>query len=288
MDQPSFKTIADLFQVPQPEAGDVASAPRRKEGRNAEESDELGRQSLTDGDIETAIKHFRKAVEQRDPDDPASRIELAGAYNAGDFFPQAMRQYQEALRVREQAEPHVGLSDLFKRYGRFRDSITHLEQAIRLEPNSSYHHLKLAEALREMGERKKALVAIQHAVAAKPDDPFLHYWMGDLLMQMKRYDDALDALRAAIELSPGDDFLYLRATVAFWNAGRRPEAVKALRLASDLDPDKHVYHGLLGHLLAEMGQQEEADQESGRAAKMDRYDEDTIDRLLDEMGFLGE
>jgi tetratricopeptide (TPR) repeat protein len=280
---PSFKTIADLFQVPQTDVSDVKPNVRKKEGETAEESDELGRQSLSEGDFETAIKHFRKAVEQRDVNDPSSRIDLAGAYSASDQFPQAMRQYERALRVKEDAEPHVGLSELYKRYGRFRDSIEHLEQAIRLEPNSPYHHFKLAETLREMGERKRALVAAQHAVAAKPDEPFYHYWMGDLLIHMGRYDEALDSLRAAIELSPGDDYLYVRAMVAFWNAGRKPEAIKAIRLASDLDPEKNVYHGLLGVLLERMGQPDEAKLESERAAKMDRYDRDTLDRLLAEM-----
>jgi tetratricopeptide (TPR) repeat protein len=100
---------------------------------------------------------------------------------------------------------------------------------------------------------------------------------------MERYDEALEYLRAAIELSPGDDYLYLRATVAFWCAERRVESIKALRLASELDPEKHLYHGLLGILLEETGQIEEAALESGRAQKMDRYDEDTMSRLLSEM-----
>ena len=72
-------------------------------------------------------------------------------------------------------------------------------------------------------------------------------------------------------------------TVAFWRAGRRTEAIKAIRLASELDPEKHLYHGLLGILLDENGQAEEAALESGRAEKMDRYDHDMLSRLLDEM-----
>jgi tetratricopeptide (TPR) repeat protein len=97
-------------------------------------------------------------------------------------------------------------------------------------------------------------------------------------------DDALESLRAAIELSPGDDFLYLRAAVAFWGAGRHVEAIKSVRLASDLDPSKNLYHGLLGILLEESGQMEEAQQESERAKKMDRYDHDLLSRLMDELG----
>lgn len=283
--EPGFKTIADLFAVAQPDDLNVAPNARKKEGRNATESEELGRQSLSEGDYEAAIRHFRNAVSQREPTNIATRIDLAGAYDYSDQAPAAFRQYEKALRIQQDAvEPHVGISDLYRRYGRFRDSIERLEEAVRLDPENAYLRIKLAEVLRDAGEPRRALTAAQQAVVVKPDEAFYHYWIGDLLIQMKGYEDALESLRAAIELSPGDDFLYLRAAVAFWGAGRRPEAVKAVRLASDLDPAKHVYHGLLGILLAETGLPEEAAQESGRAEKMDRYDHDTLSRLLDEMG----
>lgn len=285
MNEPSFKTIADLFAVAQPEDLEIIEERRAKTGKDAKESDELGRQSLTDGDFEAAIDHFRRAVEQRDPSDITSRIDLAGAYDYSDQYPQALRQYEKALRLKaDAAEPYVGISDLYKRYGRFRDAIEKLEAAIEKEPANAYFHMKLAETLRDAGERRRALTAAQEAIIIKPDEPFYHYWIGDLMIEIGLYDDALESLRAAIELSPGDDFLYLRAAVSFWRAGRRAEAVKSVRLASELDPAKHLYHGLLGILLDEMEQKEEANLESSRAQKMDRYDHDMLGRIMDEMG----
>lgn len=283
---PTFKQIADLFQVPVlEEPAEVRAAPRKKKGDTAEESDELGRASLSEGDWQMAIKHFRDAIAQREPGDINSRIELAGALEYADQAPQALRQYQIALRAQQEAvEPHLGMSDVYKRYSRYNDCLRELEEAIRLDPSNAYFRIKLAETYRELGEWKKSLQAAQGAVAAKPDEAFYHYWIGDLLIQMKRYEEALESLRAAIELSPGDDFLYLRAAVAFWGAGRKPEAIKAIRLASDLDPSKHLYYGILSILLEESGLVEEARLESDRAKQMDRYDHDSLGRLLDEMG----
>lgn len=286
-DAPSFRQIADLFQLELPRAKSPvpADSPKRKEGKDAAESEELGRQSLSDGDYETAIKHFKRACEQRGNASPDTLVDLAGAYDYADQAPQAMRQYEKALRIQENAvEPWLGLSDVYKRYGRFRESIEHLEKAIKLEPNNPFYRIKLAETLREMGERNRALVAAQGAVTAKPDEPFYHYWIGDLLIELKRYEEALESLRAAIELSPGDDFLYQRACVAFWCSGRQQEAIKAVRLASDLDPEKDLYHGLLELLLSEAGMNEEAELEKGRADKMDTYDHEILRRLAKEMG----
>jgi len=282
--EPTFKVIADLFQVPQPADLEVHASTRKRHGENAAESGQMGRQCLNEGDYENAIRHFKEAVAQSDPNDVAPLIDLAGALEYGDEYPQALRQYERALRAkRDLAEPILGVAELYKRYGRFRDAIEKMEEAIEREPANAFLRIKLAETLREAGMQKRALTEAQMAVAVKPDDAYYHYWMGDLLIEMEQYDQALESLRAAIELSPGDDFLYLRATVSFWCAGRKPEAIKALRLAGELDPEKHLYHGLLGILLEESDQPEEAALESNRAEKMDRYDHDLLGRLLDEM-----
>lgn len=283
--EPTFRQIVELFEAPKaPASLDVDGIQVRK-GRTATESQELGRISLNDGDFRSAIRHFKLAVEQRGEPDAEALLGLASAYEYADEHPQAMRQYLRALAAkRDSPEPLLGIAELYKRYGRFKDSIEEYRAAIELEPDNPFLHHKLADALRQMGERTRALAAAQNAVAAKPDDPFFHYWLGDLLIETGRYNEALDALRAAIELSPGDDFLYLRAAVAFWRADRKAEAMKAVRLASDLDPAKNVYHGLLEALLEELGQNEEADLESARADKMDRYDHELLRRVLLEMG----
>lgn len=284
--KPSFQQIAELFQLQLPATtGEAqASVTRKKEGENAVESEELGRLSLSEGNYEAAIEHFRRAVQQREEANPDTLVDLAGAYDYGEFEPQAMRQYQKALRLQSDAtEPHLGLSDLYRRNAKWKESIEWLEKAISVEPGNAFYRIKLAETLREMGERKKALDAALGAVAAKPDEAFYHYWVGDLQIELGRFAEALESLRAAIELSPGDDFLYQRAAVAFWRTEKRTEAIKAVRLASDLDPAKLVYHGLLQVLLDEAGLKEEAELEADKASQMDAYDRDTLNRLLDEM-----
>lgn len=282
-----YQRIADLFglTLPTPVEGDEEAAPRKLKGETARESADLGAQSLAEGDYEKAIEHFRRALEQSKEEDPAIRVDLAGAYEYAEMAPQAMRQYLQALRETADApEPHVGLSQLYKREGRWRESISELEAALRVDPENAFHHFKLAELYSDIGDRASALSAIQAAVVHAPEDPFYHYWMGDLLIAMKRPDEAVDALRAAVELSPGDDFLFLRTAVAFWNAGRPSEAVKAIRLASDLDPDQALYHGLLQRFLIAMNLNDEAALEARRAQQLDAYDAERLRRLLVEVG----
>jgi len=245
---------------------------------------ELGAQSLNEGNYEKAIEHFRRAIDQRGPEDVRSRIDLGGAYEYAEMAPEALRQYHRALKIsKDSPEVLIGLSQLYKRHARYKDSLKQIEEALTLEPRNAFYQFKAAEILREVGDRDKALLAARLAVAAKPEDSFYHYWVGDLLIEMARYDEALVALKAALDLSPGDDFLYLRAASAFWGAGRKQEAVKSVRLASDLDPDKHLYHGVLELLLNQSGLHEEAGLEARRAAKMDSYDRDALERFASEL-----
>src|SRR5437762_2573277 len=97
---PSFRAIADLFQVPvSREVLEFEEGPELpKIGRTAEESDSLGRACLSDGDYQRAIEHFQRACTQREPDDIRSRVDLAGALEYADQAPQALRQYQRALQ----------------------------------------------------------------------------------------------------------------------------------------------------------------------------------------------
>ncbi len=282
---PTFKTIADLFAVAQPDADpEVQENTRKKHGATAEESDALGQMYLGENNIAEAVRHFKEAIAQRPENDITSQMNLAAALDYSDQSPQALRQYRRALKAQETAaEPHIGLSDAYKRYGRFSDAIRELDHAIEREPHNPYFRIKLAETLRDAGFPKRSLVAAQAAVMVKPDEAFYHYWLGDQLVAMGEDEDALESLRAAIELSPGDDHLFLRVAVPFWRVGRRAEAVKSVRLASDLDPEKHLYHGLLGIMLEEMDLMEEAQLESKRAEKMDRYDHEVLARLLAEM-----
>lgn len=283
---PSFRQIAELFNLVNSDGGsEVGQIKASAKGKTAQESADLAKLRLSEGDFNNAIRHFKEAMSQRETTDVDLLVDLAGAYDYGDLELQAFRQYRKALKLnQESSESLLGLADILRRSGRFRDSVAELEKAIKLHPGNAYYHIKLAEALREMGEPTKALAAAQYAVVVAPDQSFYHYWIGDLQIQLKRFEDALQSFRAAIELSPGDDHLYLRASVAFWRTDRRVEAIKAIRLASDLDVEKNVYPGMLEALLRADGQTVEADLEVERADRMDRYDQDVVNRTLAEMG----
>lgn len=279
MDNP-ISLITELFDLPGASQGRQISAAREKEGRDAKESEALGKECMGDGDYDGAIVHFRRAMEQGGTATAESLLNLGAAYEAGDYMPAAYRQYQLARKVQDSGELHAGLGAIYLRFGRVKEGIKQLEESIEMEPENAFFRFKLAEALRESGHRTAALAAVQTAVATAPDESFYHFWMGDLLLEMQRYEEAATALQASLELSPGDDHTLCLASIALWGNGKRPEAIRAIRLASDLDQDKMMYPALLVRYLLAEGMPEEAQLERKRGLKADRYDLDLIERLL--------
>ncbi|MBS1709490.1 MAG: tetratricopeptide repeat protein [Armatimonadetes bacterium] len=276
MDNP-FRQIMELFDLPGTEAG--ADEADERVGQTADQSKRLAQESMGAGQYQAAVEHFKRAVAQG-ADDDGTRMDLAGAMEAADMLPEAFYQYRKAKKSVDSGELTVALAALYRRYGRLRDAAAELEAAAKQKPEDAYLQFKLAETLRTNGFRKAALEAVQGAIAAAPDDAFYHYWAADLAYEVGMYEQAAKSAQAAIELSPGDDHVLALAGLALWGAGKRPEALRAVRLASDLDTSKAVYHGLLERLLRLAGHTEEADLELGKAAEMDRYDNDLLDRML--------
>lgn len=98
-----------------------------------------------------------------------------------------------------------------------------------------------------------------------------------------RWEDARTAYRAAIEASPEAAFLYRDLASVERRAGREETALELARAALVYDPDDVRAHVLIGDVLAERGEYEEAIAAYTRAAAIDPTPaiETTLARLRD-------
>ena len=280
--KPDVRSIMELFDLPGVGGDKVArSAARDKVGKTAEESRAHGQEAMADEDYEAAIQHFKKAVEQGGE---GAGFDLGAAYESADMFPQAFYQYEKARKTKESGDLFVGLSSLYKRYGKVEEAVSEMEAAIRKEPKNAYLHFKLAETLRTMGYRKDARRAIEGAIASDPDDAFYHYWLGDLMLELKEFEEAGKSIQAAIELSPGDEHLFQLAALSLWGQGKKKEAIRATQLSSDLDADNLVHTLILHKFLEESGQADEAKLQQKKVEQAEEYDRDLANRMLKPLG----
>ncbi len=123
---------------------------------------------------------------------------------------EAMRQYQEALRINP-ADPFAlsSAGSLLLRQGRTDEAIDYFRRALKINRRLPAAHISLGSQLAKTPEGQSE--AEQHFVEALKIDPFssaAHYQFGLLLLSQRKTEDAIVHLEDAVRLNP--DFVLAR------------------------------------------------------------------------------
>jgi Flp pilus assembly protein TadD len=164
-------------------------------------------------------------------------------YNAR-RFDSAVACFQRAIELlptfslgRASAYGNLGKTRFLQ--GRYSEAITHLSEALRLNPYSADAHSDLANALRQLGDREQAMVHFRTAIRLQADHGLAHYGMGLLLRDFGDFDEALRELQTARRLLPDRPEIPFELGLLLSNHGRYAEAcanfTEALRLKPDFE-----------------------------------------------------
>ena len=214
---------------------------KREDGKTAEESIRLGDERLAEGEVNDAIHHYRRALKMDDTS-VETRLRLADSYDLAELGPQAAAQYEKLLKTKKQRpEAHVGLADVYRRYGKHRAGILRLKKACQLNPGNAFYWYRLAEAIVAAGVPEDAAVPAARAFDAEPNDPFYGVWLGRLLLKLSRPTEAVKPLEAATRLNASDHDAWFLLAAAYAAARQKDKAVRSMTRAGDLDPDSLLY-----------------------------------------------
>lgn len=84
---------------------------------------------------------------------------------------QAVQLLLDSLDVKELAEVHYALAEIYSKRSEWSDAISQYEKYLGFEPGDAGAAVHLAEAYEKIGENDKALGAYQQAATYLPDDP---------------------------------------------------------------------------------------------------------------------
>jgi len=115
----------------------------------------LGSILASQGKLNEAVEHFRRASELR-PDIPDIFYNLGLALYSQGKFDEAIRCFQQALKLRADAEIYYSLGYSFQMQGNFDRAIDNYRRAIRLKPDYADAYNNLAELLMKTGQFEKA------------------------------------------------------------------------------------------------------------------------------------
>jgi tetratricopeptide (TPR) repeat protein len=173
----------------------IALAPQ-----SAEPYDALGFLKAAAGKKSEAEALYRKSLE-RNPRLLTARHNLALLLNDSPARRQeAMDLWRQNIaQAPDFAPSRLSLAEAFAREEKYADAVREYEELIRLRPDSVSARLALAEVLLKLGRTEPAIVELETALKQKPNNPVVLERLGDAEMQRGQPAEAGRAYRAALE-----------------------------------------------------------------------------------------
>ena len=206
-----------------------------------------GVRALEAKDYKKAEEFFRKGIPLAPGDTMLGRSlrhKLATALVLQGDVPGAFEQFTEVVKMAPQdgpdetaAKAHYSLGVLMASAGRGREAVTHLQAAVRFNPNYLEARQGLGDALSRVGQTEAALPQYVEVVRLNPRAAEARFGYAMALVKLKRYREARTSLEESTRLLP-DDFqlrhVLARILAAAPDAAAR-DGRQALSIAQQLE-----------------------------------------------------
>ena len=180
---------------------------------------------------------FRHAIRVAG-DNYKARSLLADALSREKRFPEAVRQLQEAVRLKPGIpDLHYFLGAALEDEGRMDEAISQYQETLKLNPDLFEVRNRLGMALGRKGLQDEAIRQFQEALRLAPGSNDIHYNLGNALARAGRLPEAAIQLREAVRLKPDDARARNNLGVILFREKRVNEAIQQLQEALKLQPD---------------------------------------------------
>ena len=195
----------------------------------------LGRLLESQGDLQQAVEHYRRAAAVA-PDDLPTLLHLAQAQlnlNRPDLAEPLFKEAISRDPYPSSASALVGLGKIALSRNHPEEAIEYFETAVSMQPEADSIHYPLAMAYRQIGDLEKAREHLKKRGNKTPEYP----------------DPLMEELR---QVRTGKQFFWSQGTVAL-SEGRFHDAVEAFREMVAADPQEPIAHMDLGTALLQLG-----------------------------------
>ena len=204
---------------------------------------------------------FDKAFEELEAsmlysaDFASARHNLANLYARMDRPEDAIRQYEEAIRIDNRFYPaKANLAVLYSQHGRNRDAEQLLRSALEIEPELYDLAYSLGLLLVEMQQYPEAVSYLEQAADGLPERSRIHYNLGLLYQFQQNFPKAEHSLRTALALEPRNLEYQFALADHFLKQGRFEDARPIAQDMISMHPENPVGQQMLDFINRNTGQ----------------------------------
>ena len=182
-----------------------AGRPARNFSPKAMHEFEKGNQSQKDGNFESAMSHYQKAL-RIEPDFYPALNNLGVLYERQKEHAQAETALLQSLQVNaDDAEAYINLGHVLYEQGRYQTAIERLQEGLKRSPQSPMGHFFLGSSYLKLGDLDSAEPNLKRACALDPTGmPSAHLQLANLYLKRHEMAPASTELQAYLRANPSD------------------------------------------------------------------------------------
>ncbi|MCZ6626371.1 MAG: tetratricopeptide repeat protein [Deltaproteobacteria bacterium] len=186
----------------------------------------LGNGLVRHGELQEAVKHYRKAL-QIDSTYAMAHKKLSDALVRRGELQEAVKHYREALRINPTyVRAHNNLGNVLFIYGEVEEAIGHYRQAVQISSTYAEAHNNLGAALARRGDIEEAIEHFRQALRVAPTYVKAHKHLASVLVRRGNVNEAIMHYREALRIQPDLADVHEDLGYALAQQGKRDEAVK--------------------------------------------------------------
>jgi tetratricopeptide (TPR) repeat protein len=205
-----------------------------------------------------------------------------------DAGPGSRQKLREAIAVQWKLDRDLDAAIHLTGEKRFPEAMRLFQELLRVKPDLAVAHGKLGAIHAARGEKGLAQEHLDAVARDDPDNPYGYAMLGWLAFLEGRPEEAIAHYRRADEIEPYDAKTQYHWGLALLKLGRLPEARERLRHAREIDPKHAGASQSLCALEQKLGHLAEAVRHGRRAARLTKYENADVLQTLTEAYFAAE
>ncbi|PYS53323.1 MAG: hypothetical protein DMG13_13175 [Acidobacteria bacterium] len=207
-------------------------------------------------------------AEVKSPGKPRPHFNLGQAYQQAGRLPEAIREYQHALRLKPDIHAaYSNVAGIYLDQNQFERAEEILLKVTSLAPDFTEGFINLGVLYLRKQEPDRALPYLNRALAIAPEAFAAHFNKGEALKQKGDFQGAIESYKEAVYLRPDMDSFRLALGAAYSKTGDRAAAVQAFLALVDGPFGAEAVRNL-GILYRDAGETDKAMEFFSQAAKM--------------------